>query len=157
MNQAAVEAHVRGIVGDRCCGKGMEATSWLGSTSYSESHCSARNTNIDVYESVPSYLAWIRSYLPTVTTRTVSATSCSQACTAAGSSPIESGLYRGVSDRKFLMCAANYNNEGFRGGFNLDYDGFSHGCRVGHGSNEIEVTNNFKCLCSTKLGVWRAT
>jgi hypothetical protein len=74
--------------------------------------------------------------------------SCSTVC---GSSPaygqaIVSGHYKGDLNEPFYLCTANANNEGYRGGYNLERPGFSTQCTVGWGGKEHPV-KKYRCYC----------
>jgi hypothetical protein len=69
---------------------------------------------------------------------------CAQVCSNAGRSPVISGLYI-RNNNPFYVCRANAQNEGQRGGYNLE-PSWADVCVVEYG-NGFQKLNQYDCLC----------
>jgi hypothetical protein len=69
--------------------------------------------------------------------------SCENTCDNANLRAVVAGVY--VNGEKFFVCATNYNNEGFRPGYNLRPSS-ANACVVGWGGQEVNGVP-YVCLC----------
>jgi hypothetical protein len=70
------------------------------------------------------------------------ASSCEDTCDAEGLRAVSSGFY--TNGEQFFVCATDYNNEGFRPGYNLRP--WDDKCVVGWGGQEVNGIP-YVCLC----------